>query len=98
MINRLPTWQKFFYQELLRVSDTEFEFGNHDCCLSVCNCVEAITGVDPAQGIRDTYYDEQSANEIIRKRGGLRLIASTQLKRFNLGYKQRNRKRIRRFS
>lgn len=52
-----------------------FLFGKNDCCLFAADCVLAITGEDPAQGLRGTYSTEKEAALLVRKLGGVPSIA-----------------------
>lgn len=47
-----------------------FEWGKHDCCLFVCDAIEAITGHDPAADLRG-YSTEREAARILREHGGV---------------------------
>ena len=35
--------------------DRSFGWGVHDCCLFACDCIEAISGIDPAKDFRGRY-------------------------------------------
>lgn len=54
-----------------------FEFGVHDCCLWAADVVLAATGTDPAEGLRGTYNDEQSAQAVIESMGGVPSIGAS---------------------
>ncbi len=56
-----------------------FEWGVHDCMLWPSDVVEALTGKDPAAGLRGTYSTALSAMRIVTAHGGLAELISTQL-------------------
>lgn len=55
-----------------------FEWGAHDCCLFVCDAVEAITGHDPAADLRG-YSTERAALRLVKQAGGVRALADARL-------------------
>ena len=56
-----------------------FRWGCHDCCLFAADLVEAMTGWDPATGLRGTYCSELEAARLIQARGGIRSLVSEML-------------------
>ena len=54
-----------FNQYLLDKKDSEFAWGENDCCLFAANSILAITGTDIADDFRGKYTDEASAFELI---------------------------------
>jgi len=63
-LQRLPDWRFRLGQIIESARELEFEWGIFDCALHVCNCIRAITGVDPAEKYRGTYSDEADAARI----------------------------------
>lgn len=59
--------------------DTPFQWGIHDCTLFAADCMEAITGTDPAATYRGTYDSAATAGRIIADGGGLRAIVTATL-------------------
>lgn len=51
-----------------------FAWGRHDCCLFVCDAIQAITGHDPAADLRG-YSTEREAMRMLRAHGGVRGLA-----------------------
>jgi len=51
-----------------------FVWGAHDCCLFVCDAIEAITGHDPAADLRG-YSTEREALRILHAHDGVRGLA-----------------------
>ena len=50
---------------------TKFEWGKTDCILSVCDHVQAVTGIDPAAPWRGTYDSQDGAQAIHEAYGGV---------------------------
>ena len=72
-MKRLPGWEKKFLEWLHEARAQRFEWGRFDCCLAVCDCVFAMTGVDIAEGFRGRYSTRREAYERIREfAGGLK--------------------------
>lgn len=53
-----------------------FSWGEADCCLFVCDGVEALTGHDPAARWRGLYTSEKGARRLMRDNGGVRGLAA----------------------
>jgi len=51
-LERLENWHRLFQDAVDAKLDAPFEYGRHDCCLSVCDVIFAFTGTDPAEGFR----------------------------------------------
>lgn len=68
-IVRLPDWEERLGVYLARVEEEPFAWGTHDCALFAASCVNAQTGVDPAEGIRGTYEDARGAALALREHG-----------------------------
>lgn len=47
-----------------------FAWGRHDCALFACDAVEAMTGVDPAKGLRGTYRSAPGARRALKDFAG----------------------------
>lgn len=56
-----------------------FEWGKNDCCLFAADAVHAMTGQDFGAEARGTYSDARRAGLLMKRRGGLRWIASVAL-------------------
>ncbi len=70
-ICRLPGWVQRLNALLDRAAKEPFRWGVFDCCLLAADSVEALTGFDPAAGLRGTYSDEEGARKILEREGGL---------------------------
>nr|WP_227459659.1 hypothetical protein [Cupriavidus pauculus] len=53
-----------------------FSWGASDCCLFVCDAVEAITGSDPAARWRGLYSTEKGARRLLRDNDGVSGLAA----------------------
>lgn len=71
---RFPDWQIRLQKCIQDRSAIPFSWGAQDCGLFAADCVEAISGRDPAHGLRSTYSDARGAAKILKN--GLRQIAS----------------------
>ncbi len=71
---RRPDWPERLDQSLRAAACRPFRYGRHDCCLSVCNAVRAMTGEDLAAGIRG-YKNKQEALAALQDAGGLPRLA-----------------------
>lgn len=63
-LKRSTDWQLRLGQLIESSRELAFEWGKFDCALHVCNCVRAMTGVDPGAPYRGTYSDEAGAQAI----------------------------------
>jgi hypothetical protein len=46
-----------------------FDWGRWDCCLFACDCVKAMTGVDPGFAFRERYSTAKGAQKALKKVG-----------------------------
>lgn len=60
-------WQSLSHKHYIGSRHTPFAWGTHDCCTTVCDHIEAITGVDVYAEFRGTYTDAASAVASIHK-------------------------------
>jgi hypothetical protein len=67
---RLPDWQTRLQALIQQRLVQPFAWGSHDCCLFVCDGIEAITGHDPAADLRG-YSTEREALRILQAHGGV---------------------------
>ena len=51
--------------------DEPFVWGANDCALFAADCIEAMTGIDPAGSVRGQWGCEGEAVRVIAKQGGL---------------------------
>lgn len=55
---------------------TPFSWGTHDCCLWAADCVQAVTGTDPAAKWRGTYSTAIGAARLVEDLGGMEAIGA----------------------
>src|ERR1043165_3166359 len=60
-----------------------FAYGQHDCCLFMAVCIDAMLGTAYAAQWRGTYDDEASAKEILSRTGGIEAMLSAVFKEVN---------------
>lgn len=78
-MTRIREWQSALASVIESRMASPFEWGKNDCCLFAADCVQAITGHDPAVDARGEYKDERGAARVLRKLGGLEVVASTRV-------------------
>lgn len=72
---RTKTWKNDFIEYIHANTNTVFEFGKHDCCLTACNLLQRVTGIDPADSFRETYNGPVEMFTTLKKHGGVEKIA-----------------------
>jgi len=72
---RLDDWPTRLAAFVEARRERAFSWGESDCCLFVCDGVEAITGVDPAARWRGLYTSEKGARRLLRDNGGVAGLA-----------------------
>jgi hypothetical protein len=76
---RLPDWQLRLADLIAKRQTMPFAWGQNDCALFAADCVQAITGQDPAPaGLRRHRTAKQACRQLVRH-GGLASIASSAL-------------------
>lgn len=77
-MRRLPDWEERLTAVLSHSFERKFQYGDFDCCLFACECIEAVTGEDLSLGLRGTYGDSIGAALAMRRAfgGGVPEIAS----------------------
>lgn len=78
---RFQDWPTRLSNAIVNRNDTRFEFGTHDCCISACDLILAMTGGDIAEGIRG-YVGASGVREVFKEYGGVEGVAETVCERF----------------
>jgi len=65
VLTRHEQWETKLHQSIEAHKAKPFAWGEHDCALSVCNYVLAITGIDLAAEFRGQYKTEAAAFQAI---------------------------------
>jgi len=91
MIHRKPNWLPLLDQFIIKNRNTPFQFGGFDCCLFVCDAIQAMTGVDVAADFRGKYKTEIGAAKFMLKIGGVlgiaeRVAAENNLQKVDLNF------------
>lgn len=60
-LTRVTNWRTALATLLAASAEATFAWGTFDCALHVCNCIRAITDVDPGSSYRGKYSDETGA-------------------------------------
>lgn len=69
-MTRFPNWQSRLDVFLVENAARKFRYGSFDCCLFVCDAIEAMTGIDPAASFRGLYSSRKEAMAILKERYG----------------------------
>lgn len=75
-LSRYPDWQSRLQAAVAARQREPFAWGSQDCCLFVCDCIEAMTGHDPAADVRG-YHTAREAAELVQRLGGMRAIGAS---------------------
>ena len=77
-MTRFPDWQARLDRFLNENTARAFAYGSWDCSLFVCDAIQVMTGVDPAESFRDRYSKRYQAMRMIRSKygsGSVRTVA-----------------------
>ena len=85
MIRRKYNWVSLLNEFILSRSGMNFQYGGFDCCLFICDGIEAMTGVDVAADFRGKYKSKTGAGKICKKMNGVLGIATAVCK--EMGFK-----------
>ena len=77
MIRRRHDWPERLHDYLDSIRGKSFVWGAEDCCLVPANCVQAMTGVDPAAWFRGRYETALGAVRLLREFSGGGLLRET---------------------
>jgi len=61
MLTRHEQWEAKLHHSIETHKAKPFAWGEHDCALSVCNHIQAMTGIDLAAAFRGQYQSEDAA-------------------------------------
>ncbi|WP_337267053.1 DUF6950 family protein [Oryzifoliimicrobium ureilyticus] len=68
-IVRINGWYERLHDYVERVRRQPFQYGTHDCGLFTAGAIEAMTGFDPAQGLRGRYKTFKGGLKLLKKLG-----------------------------
>jgi len=75
-MQRLEDWPTRLAEFIEARRERAFSWGDSDCCLFVCDAIEAMTGSDPGGRWRGLYSSEKGARRVLRDNGGVSGIAT----------------------
>lgn len=70
-LKRLPDWECRLSELVTQRLYEPFVWGVNDCALFAADCIEAMTGRDPAQSVRGLWGSQGEAVRVIARQGGL---------------------------
>lgn len=76
VMERLEDWPTRLAEFIEARRARAFSWGDSDCCLFVCDAIEAMTGADPGARWRGLYSSEKGARRVLRDNGGVSGIAT----------------------
>lgn len=88
MMQRAHDWPTRLLNHVEQARRTPFAWGASDCCLFACDCVRAMTGVDPAAWFRGRYKTRGGAMRALKAYGGGGLEAAARRIAIELGAPQ----------
>jgi hypothetical protein len=68
-MRRVEGWRGRLAAYLAASAGRPFEWGRHDCALFAADCIEAMTGEDPAAAFRGRYRSLNGGLKALRKAG-----------------------------
>ena len=68
-MTRLPDWHARLVAYLAAAARTPFDPGRHDCALFASGAVEAVTGMDLAEGWRGRYRTLAGGRRVLKRAG-----------------------------
>jgi hypothetical protein len=78
-MNRLSDWPERLADFIEARRERGFSWGETDCCLFVCDGIEATTGTDLGARWRGLYQSEKGARRVLRDNGGVSGLATALL-------------------
>lgn len=75
-MQRLEDWPTRLAEFIETRRERVFSWGDSDCCLFVCDAIEAMTGTDPGSRWRGLYASEKGARRVLRDNGGVGGVAT----------------------
>lgn len=75
-MQRLEDWPTRLAEFIEARGERTFSWGESDCCLFVCDAIEAMTACDPGARWRGLYSTEKGARRVLRDNGGVAGIAT----------------------
>ena len=64
---RNHNWPEMLHEVIAKAKRKTFVWGTHDCALFVCDCIQAMTGIDYAKKFRGKYRSEKGSWKALKK-------------------------------
>lgn len=71
MTKRVTDWRDKLHDYIDSVRRSSFVYGELDCALFAAGAVQAMTGEDPAEGMRGAYHSHEEGIEVLNSNGYL---------------------------
>lgn len=84
-MSRVNGWVEEYVKFRASLRSQEFMFGKHDCCITACDMIQTITGIDPAVDFRGKYGldDPMKALRLVKEYGDVDGLAEVVCAKFN---------------
>ncbi len=66
---RHDDWQSVLFEAVDAKKQTEFKYGQHDCCTAAADVIKTVFGIDLMDGVRGRYRSAAGASRVIRQEG-----------------------------
>lgn len=86
-VKRKENWPVLLREAIAAKARTRACFGIHDCCISVCDLIESMTGLDVGKSFRG-YRGKEGMQETLDAHGGVEAIAEKIMEEY--GYSEIN--------
>jgi hypothetical protein len=73
---RREDWTQHLHAVIEAARFKSFAWGQHDCCLFVADCIDAVMGTNYAATWRGSYESEEAAHNILQSTGGIEAMLS----------------------
>lgn len=83
IMKKRQDWKKRLVKTFQKKRRARFHFGTHDCCITYCDLVKAMTDTDIAEEIRG-YLGGEEAGEVLDIRGGVEKIVEQVTKKYGM--------------
>ena len=77
-MQRRPDWPERLAAYVAEGTHIRFRWGEADCCLWACSDIAAMTGVDPAGPLRESYCDRDGAQRALVRFAGRGLLETVE--------------------
>jgi len=82
-LRRFEDWPLRLEAAVTERAGKPFQWGDHDCCLAVCDVVKEMTGTDLARGLR-RYKTKRGAMNRMGRFGGVAGVAAAMAEKYHV--------------